>query len=151
MQIGHGLGLLAVAERVLAVIDDHNASVQTFVEAADEGVERFVLVSSLGVYGSQDLAKNSPLAMHVTLEHLRRSAKRDLRETLIADYHLACRFLDSEDFSEGVRAMLIDKTRDAKWQHEDVSEVTETEVGAFFKKGDEQGFQLPTKDQVEFN
>ena len=99
----------------------------------------------------KDLAKNSPLAMHVTLEHLQQSAKRDLRETLIADYHLACRFLDSEEFSEGVRAMLIDKTRDPKWLHEGVSEVTETEVGAFFKKGDEQGFQLPTKDQVEFN
>lgn len=98
-----------------------------------------------------DLAKNSPLAMHVTFQHLQQSAKRDLRETLMMDYHLACRFLESNDFSEGVRAMLIDKTRDPKWLHEGIEKVTESDVKAFFKKGDEQVFQLPTKEQVEFN
>lgn len=38
-----------------------------------------------------------------------------LRDVLVADQRVAVRMLKGRDFHEGVRAMLIDKTKDAKW------------------------------------
>lgn len=75
-----------------------------------------------GVLG--DLAKRSPLALAVTLQHIRRARALDLRLTLQVDYRLACRMLRRPDFLEGVRAMLIDRDKNPRWRparHADVS------------------------------
>ncbi|MEM6497125.1 MAG: enoyl-CoA hydratase/isomerase family protein [Pseudomonadota bacterium] len=97
-----------------------------------------------------ELRQKSPLALKVSLQHVRRAGQQDLRQTLIADYHLACRFLETADFREGVRALLVDKTKDPNWQHGEVNEVTDTEVQSYFEPGDEAAFLLPTKEQIEF-
>ncbi|MEM7748382.1 MAG: enoyl-CoA hydratase/isomerase family protein [Pseudomonadota bacterium] len=97
-----------------------------------------------------ELRQKSPLALKISLKHVRRAAQQDLRQTLIADYHLACRFLEAADFREGVRALLVDKTKDPRWQHGAVDEVTDADVQTYFEHGDEAEFLLPTKEQTEF-
>src|SRR5690606_7235565 len=49
-----------------------------------------------------DLRKRSPLSLKVTHRHLRNARTLDLRQTLSVDYRLACRFLEGDDFYEGV-------------------------------------------------
>ncbi len=99
---------------------------------------------------ASELRQKSPVALKVSLQHVRRASQQDLLQTLIADYHLACRFLETADFREGVRALLVDKTKDPDWQHGEVSEVTDSEVQSYFETGDEAAFLLPTKEQIEF-
>lgn len=79
-----------------------------------------------------DLAKRSPLSLKLTHRHIRDSRTRDLSETLVADYRLACRCLDGHDFYEGVRAALIDKDGNPRWQHARLDDVPATLVDAYF-------------------
>ncbi len=98
-----------------------------------------------------ELRQKSPIALKVTLRHLRQAAHKDLRQTLIADYDLACRFLTCSDFHEGVRAVLIDKTKDPAWQHGAIEDVTAADVEAFLSPGEGPQLELMTKSQMEFN
>lgn len=59
----------------------------------------------------------SPTSCAVTLEQMKRgSTMKDLGECLQMEFRMARHFLSQPDFFEGVRANLIDKDRNPKWQ-----------------------------------
>jgi len=59
----------------------------------------------------------SPTSCAVTLEQLKRGAKmKDLAQCLQMEFRMARHFLTQPDFFEGVRANVIDKDRNPKWQ-----------------------------------
>lgn len=63
------------------------------------------------------LASRSPRSVAVTLEALRRAARMaTLEEVLEQDRVLGLAFLESSDFVEGVRALLVDRDHDPHWQ-----------------------------------
>ena len=73
---------------------------------------------------AESLTNGSPTAAYVSDEYMRRSKKLSIREVLDLDLVLAKAFQRGLDFNEGVRALLIDKDRQAKWspaRFEDVS------------------------------
>lgn len=96
-----------------------------------------------------DLEKRAPLSLKVTLRHIRQARQLDLRETLIVDYRLACRFLEDWDFQEGVRAVLIDKDHAPRWQPADLGSVTEEMVERYFSKLEEGELHLPTRSEMQ--
>lgn len=96
-----------------------------------------------------DLASRSPTALKVTLRHLMASRARDLRETLIADYGLACRFLAGEDFYEGVRAVLVDKDGQPNWRPATLQGVSEEMVAQYFLPPESGGLELRTRDEMQ--
>ena len=56
------------------------------------------------------LMKLSPLSMAITLEQLKRCAKRSFEDTMTIEYRMSQRCMQKgHDFFEGVRALLIDK------------------------------------------
>ncbi len=62
------------------------------------------------------IGRRSPTALAVTLRALRESADfSDLRESLDLEYRLACRLFATHDAAEGIRAQLVDKDRDPRW------------------------------------
>ncbi|MEW1718996.1 enoyl-CoA hydratase/isomerase family protein [Streptomyces sp. NPDC093109] len=63
------------------------------------------------------LAAASPLSLRLTDELLRLGARDDLAGCLRRDLTVASRLVREPDFAEGVRAVLVDKTRDAHWTH----------------------------------
>lgn len=79
-----------------------------------------------------DLSHRSPLSLKVTHRHLKEAQEMDIRHTLMADYRLVCRFLEGHDFYEGVRAALIDKDGDPKWQPASLEAVTAADVERYF-------------------
>ncbi len=79
-----------------------------------------------------DLRSHSPLALKVTHRHIRAAAAMDIRQTLEVDYRLACRLLDRPDFTEGIRARLIDRDNKPRWQHASLSDVTDAMVDDCF-------------------
>ena len=96
----------------------------------------------------QELMQRAPMSLEVSLRHIRQARGEDLRETLIRDYRLACRFLEDNDFAEGVRALLIDKDKSPKWRPASLAEVDPARVDAYFALLDEE-LQLPTREQLQ--
>lgn len=79
------------------------------------------------------LAKKSPTALAVTLESLHRAKHLDsLETTLEQEYRVGLRFLQSNDFPEGIRAQVIDKDYAPAWQPANLQDVTDELVSGFF-------------------
>jgi enoyl-CoA hydratase len=79
------------------------------------------------------IASRSPIALAVTLESIRRAAKLDtLEEVLAQEYRTSCAALRSHDLAEGIRAMVIDKDRKPQWSPAALSDVDDADVEAYF-------------------
>eukprot|EP00759_Apiculatamorpha_spiralis_P007924 PhF_6_TR1496/c0_g1_i1/m.2708/K05605/HIBCH; 3-hydroxyisobutyryl-CoA hydrolase len=89
-----------------------------------------------------DILKASPTSLKVTFEQLKRGAKlKDPKDNFRMEYRISQGFMNfTEDFNEGVRAILIDKTNDAQWSPSSLAEVDNGFVSRFFdtvpKSGD---------------
>lgn len=85
---------------------------------------------SLGVINM--LTSKSPTSLKVTLQQLRRGAKLNFDQCLQMEYRLTMRFLLAHDLKEGVRAVIIDKDQNPKWQPAKLSDVSQAAVDAYF-------------------
>jgi len=97
----------------------------------------------------KDLGSKSPLALAVTFRHIRAAREMDLRQTLLVDYTLVSRFLQSHDFAEGVRAAIIDKDQKPVWQPPSLAEITKDKVNEMFQPVPGDDFSLPTREQMQ--
>jgi len=78
------------------------------------------------------LLKKSPTSLKVALRLLRLARQSTLEDCLRREYRAAVRCLRGNDFYEGVRAAIIDKDRNPRWQPEDIRAVSNTIVGQYF-------------------
>ncbi|MGC9368723.1 MAG: enoyl-CoA hydratase/isomerase family protein [Paracoccaceae bacterium] len=75
------------------------------------------------------LGRNSPLSMACTVEMLHRlRGTDDIRRALELEYRFTHRAMEQADFLEGIRAAIIDKDRNPKWQHASLDDVAAIEV-----------------------
>ena len=80
-----------------------------------------------------EMLKKSPTSMKVTAEQLRRGAQLDLDEDLKMEFRIVNRIIThGHDFYEGVRAILIDKDHNPRWNPARLEDVSEEEVAAHF-------------------
>ena len=96
-----------------------------------------------------DLQGRSPTSLKVTHRHILDATARDLRQTLMVDYRLACHFLETQDFYEGVRAALIDKDGKPRWQPERLGDVTQAMVEDYFASMGADELVLPTRKEMQ--
>ncbi len=83
--------------------------------------------------GALDTLKaGSPLAACVIDQQWQRSDNLPLREIFLSELVLATNMVQSGEFYEGVRALLIDKDRRPRWQYRSVEEVPNAVVEAMF-------------------
>ena len=83
------------------------------------------------------IADKSPRGLKVTLKLLRLArASSSLEECLSREYLAALEVFDSADFVEGVRAAIIDKDRNPKWQPPDLKGVTPEIVARYLAPRD---------------
>lgn len=99
-------------EEILELLDTHDAD-----WAAD---------------AAKRIRRNSPTALKVTLESIRRARSLTLAEALAQEYRVSCHMQKHPDFAEGVRAQIIDKDRQPKWQPGTLGDVTPDMVEAAF-------------------
>jgi hypothetical protein len=71
-------------------------------------------------------------AARVTWEYMRRARPLGLEQVLAMDLVVARQCQRHHDFPEGVRALLIDKSRDATWSPARFDEVDQALVDGFF-------------------
>ena len=74
----------------------------------------------------------SPLSMSVTLEMLRRGRSLSLADCFAMELHLDRQWFDEGDIIEGVRALIVDKDKNPRWNPPTLDEVTPERVAAFF-------------------
>ncbi len=96
----------------------------------------------------ETMGKRSPMALEVTLRHLRRARHLDLRKTLIVDYRLAVKLLTSHDFLEGVRARIVEKSGEPRWQPATLTDVGDLQVEQYFDPLPSGEMSLPTRQEM---
>jgi enoyl-CoA hydratase/carnithine racemase len=89
------------------------------------------------------LAKMSPTSCKLTLRALREGARLDIAGALKNEYRIVCAIKAGHDFYEGIRAQLIDKDRNPKWQPATFAEVSDAELDRYF--------QAPASGDLKFD
>ncbi|MFV0644645.1 MAG: enoyl-CoA hydratase/isomerase family protein [Sphingomonadaceae bacterium] len=81
----------------------------------------------------QTLITKSPLSCKVSLRQLMESAQlTDFADNMRMEYRIASRVLLCPDFSEGVRALIVDKTNDPHWNPDTAKGVDDAALDAIF-------------------
>jgi enoyl-CoA hydratase/carnithine racemase len=75
----------------------------------------------------------SPTALGFTLEAFRRGANMTLKDALDAEFLLTRTTMAWPDFAEGVRAMVVDKDRQPKWQPARIEDIDPAVIAGMFR------------------
>jgi enoyl-CoA hydratase len=75
----------------------------------------------------------SPLSMRLVREQLKRGAGFDLAQALKLEFRVIQHIVAGAEFKEGIRAVLIDKDRNPRWQYPSQSEVPQSEIDRHFE------------------
>ena len=75
----------------------------------------------------------SPTSLKVTLRQMRQGKTMPYDAVAAMEFRMVHRFLSAPDVFEGIRAQLVDKTRDPKWRPATLDAVGEADVAAYFR------------------
>jgi len=110
--------------------------IQNDIES-DENLSKFLKTIS------KAFANSSPTSMKVSHKAIALGGTMSLEEVFLMEYRLSQRcMLPDGDFSEGVRALLIDKDGKPQWKPKTIEEVTSADVDFFFNPLEEESFEL---------
>ncbi|MEU8677689.1 enoyl-CoA hydratase/isomerase family protein [Streptomyces sp. NPDC048560] len=129
-------------------LDTHRAWIDTCY-AADTVEEIIDRLNASGVTAAKETAEvllaKSPTALKVTLAAVRRAGRLDSLEAALAqEYRVSCRAFTAPDLVEGVRAQIIDKDRNPRWQPAALADVAEADVARYFAPLGDQELGLVT-------
>lgn len=79
------------------------------------------------------LKKRSPTSLKVTFKDLSISPNLSLTECLNIDLNLTLKLFQEHDIYEGIRAVLVDKTQDPKWQPDTLQAVSDEFIDQLFE------------------
>lgn len=78
------------------------------------------------------LQTRSPTSLKVTLAALQRGSNMEFDDCMRMEYRLTQHFMQQPDFYEGIRAAIVDKDRNPRWQPANLSDVTNAIVEKYF-------------------
>uniref|UniRef100_A0A7N6APQ4 3-hydroxyisobutyryl-CoA hydrolase n=1 Tax=Anabas testudineus TaxID=64144 RepID=A0A7N6APQ4_ANATE len=80
----------------------------------------------------QILSKMSPTSLKITYKQLQAGASLSLQDVLVMEYRLSQACMRGRDFYEGVRAVLVDRDQNPKWNPSTLEEVSDQSVDQCF-------------------
>ncbi|XP_026231869.1 3-hydroxyisobutyryl-CoA hydrolase, mitochondrial isoform X1 [Anabas testudineus] len=78
------------------------------------------------------LSKMSPTSLKITYKQLQAGASLSLQDVLVMEYRLSQACMRGRDFYEGVRAVLVDRDQNPKWNPSTLEEVSDQSVDQCF-------------------
>ncbi|MEI9986925.1 MAG: enoyl-CoA hydratase/isomerase family protein [Aliidongia sp.] len=102
------------------------ATIPKIVAALENAPEDWA-AEALGV-----IRRASPTSLEVTLRQLRGGSMLSIEDVFRTEYRLAVRLTGSNDFREGVRAILIDKHGAPRWNPSRIEDVDPSAIEALF-------------------
>ncbi|MEX0307030.1 MAG: enoyl-CoA hydratase/isomerase family protein [Ruegeria sp.] len=118
-----------VEEHAAPAPDSPLANMQEDIDKLFDGESLGDILNSLRNDGTEfstktlnTLHRNSPIAMACTIEmlHRLRGAGLTLQKALDLEYRFTYRAMEHGDFLEGIRAQIVDKDRNPRWQFSDL-------------------------------
>ncbi|XP_045120228.1 3-hydroxyisobutyryl-CoA hydrolase, mitochondrial-like isoform X2 [Portunus trituberculatus] len=88
------------------------------------------------------LKKMSPTSLKVTFQQVERGAHLTLQECLAMEYRIVKRIYKEHDFTEGIRAVLVDRDNNPQWEPKTLEELTPERVEEYFSP-------LPNGEELE--
>lgn len=79
------------------------------------------------------LNKMSPSSLKVAIKQLSLGKTKSLKECLQMEYNLCSKFLEKSDFSEGVRAILIERGSKPNWKPASFKDLDENTLNWYFE------------------
>jgi enoyl-CoA hydratase/carnithine racemase len=74
----------------------------------------------------------SPTSLRIALEQMKRGAKWTFEECMQAEYRIVSRVLYEDDFHEGVRAVIVDKDNEPRWNPASLADVKLDAIENYF-------------------
>ncbi|KAK9913159.1 hypothetical protein M0R45_036983 [Rubus argutus] len=103
----------------------------------------------------QSLKNASPISLKITLRSIREGRTQGVGESLVREYRMVCHIVQgklSKDAAEGVRAILVDKDMNPKWEPSKLELITDQMVEHYFGKLDDDGvwkeLKLPARPNL---
>jgi enoyl-CoA hydratase len=107
-------------------------SIETILDALDREAAGDGDYAGWAAATRTDLLTKSPTSLKITLRQLLVGRDYDLEAALALEYRLTQHIMAGHDFYEGVRAMLIDKDQQPRWQPATLDGVSDAMVDAYF-------------------
>lgn len=82
---------------------------------------------------TKTLASASPTAMAILWQHLKNTRHDSLSEVFAKERSISIRCLSKGEFSEGIRALLIDKDKQPRWHYPTLAELDPNWIDSFFE------------------
>ncbi len=80
----------------------------------------------------EELQKKSPTSLLLAHRLWKKGRNLNLRRALEMEYRVVSNLMHGKEFYEGVRAMIIDKDRQPRWQPESIAAVSKKQIDGFF-------------------
>jgi enoyl-CoA hydratase len=85
----------------------------------------------------------SPLSLKIALAQVRRGKRWDFETCMRTEFRIVSRIVEGHDFYEGVRAVIVDKDNEPRWQPAELAEVGDADVERHFASLGEAELVLP--------
>ncbi len=129
-----------------ASIDPHREAIDRCF--AGDSVEAMLgrLESEGGEWASRmrdKLSRMSPSALKIAVRQLRAGRELGFEDCMVMEYRLSQHVVPGHDFREGVRALLIDKDMQPRWQPATLAEVSADALDMWFAPLDGGDLEFP--------
>ncbi len=101
-------------------------TVEAILDAVDADLDPTAVAAGAAMRGG------SPTSLRLTLAQLRQGRTMPYDAVARMEYRMVCRVLRGHDFFEGVRAALVDKDRQPRWQPAGLAEIPEAAIAPYF-------------------
>ena len=82
----------------------------------------------------ETMRKMSPTSLKITLRNIRSALSfEQVEQSFAQDYRISLACLTGHDFTEGIRAQIVDKDRNPRWRPDKLEDVTSDIVDRHFK------------------
>ncbi|MFK8251407.1 enoyl-CoA hydratase/isomerase family protein [Ancylobacter terrae] len=119
--------LYPLIDRVFA-----GGSVEAILAALDHAARGEGVDAEFALLQAATIRKVSPTSVAIAFEQMRRGISLTLAECLVREFRVVTRILEGHDLYEGVRAMLIEKHQNPRWQPARLEDVDMGAVAAMF-------------------